>query len=486
MLRFKLDSSFIIILLIFYVKVCPVFVLNSQSKVSLIESKLEPSSEKHSNDNNAFNKQNKKAIYDNEIELDTINKKLDSLTSFIDSIITKDLNKILIKEVKEELTVNKKNYMDSNNMDSSIFSQMSMRLDTKNQTKAVQPSTATNKTKEPTKPSQNNSTAAANPAKTTTQNQKENTNKTAEYINTKSTTQAVENNLTPSTYPVPPSTPKVDLKVSTIKPSDLISQDDISKTKSEIDRVKNSGGNDMKEKTNNILDKLKDIYEQETNLIKDISDLLQDEVDQTNKRVIAESKRTDAMEKELEVQKRNAYDIQILYNETKRLDSRIEYANDKTKELSKMLSNLTNEFQFVKLKIISDKIDSDKKLKAINQKLTMQLKIIYTNQIKDLQKQSISLQENIKNLNGKIKTIKELLPETDNACGMLTNCASCTGNSKCGWCSMTQVCVGGDKKGPSKGECSFFDYGSCGGPRECGSYSNCGVINNFQITYFYF
>jgi len=101
---------------------------------------------------------------------------------------------------------------------------------------------------------------------------------------------------------------------------------------------------------------------------------------------------------------------------------------------------------------------------------------MYTTQILESQKQSTIIQENLQQFNLRIKEIKSRLPQTENVCSLLTNCGSCTSNPNCGWCSMSQECVPGTIDGPSNGQCSLFDYGSCGGPIDCGSYNNCNVI----------
>merc|ERR1712032_1376834 len=76
--------------------------------------------------------------------------------------------------------------------------------------------------------------------------------------------------------------------------------------------------------------------------------------------------------------------------------------------------------------------------------------------------------------NNKIKNIKNKLPNVDGNCGIYENCRSCTASETCGWCSLTNACVPGTKDGPSKGQCSFFEFGSCSGPRSCDSYDKCG------------
>ncbi len=263
----------------------------------------------------------------------------------------------------------------------------------------------------------------------------------------------------------------------TIKPPDNKSEieKDLEKRKYTIENIKYSS-DDVKEKTSKVLDILKDIDEKQTRLISDLTNLFKESEKNVNEKVEDVKERTDKLKQEIELQKKNAIDISALYSETSNLFKNIGTVDANTRKISDALNNLTDDFKNIKFKIYSDKINSDNKMSLINKKLTQQLKIMYTTQILESQKQSTIIQENLQQFNLRIKEIKSRLPQTENVCSLLTNCGSCTSNPNCGWCSMSQECVPGTIDGPSNGQCSLFDYGSCGGPIDCGSYNNCNVI----------
>ena len=112
----------------------------------------------------------------------------------------------------------------------------------------------------------------------------------------------------------------------------------------------------------------------------------------------------------------------------------------------------------------------------INKNISKELEQNYSGKILDSQKKIADLNKIIENDNKKIKQIKNRLPNVDSNCGTYTNCRSCTASEKCGWCSLSSTCIPGDKNGPNKGQCSFYEYGTGSGPRSCDSYENCGVI----------
>jgi hypothetical protein len=85
------------------------------------------------------------------------------------------------------------------------------------------------------------------------------------------------------------------------------------------------------------------------------------------------------------------------------------------------------------------------------------------------------LNDEIKKLDSKIKEIKAQLPDINNACSMYNSCVSCTSGPGCGWCSVSSRCVPGSSEGPNDGSCTFFEFGSCSGPKDCDSYKDCDL-----------
>merc|ERR1712032_1287769 len=125
-------------------------------------------------------------------------------------------------------------------------------------------------------------------------------------------------------------------------------------------------------------------------------------------------------------------------------------------------------------KISAFKKYTNKKMEQINKNIAKELQQNYSGRILDSQKKIDDLNKIILEDNNKIKNIKNKLPNVDGNCGIYENCRSCTASETCGWCSLTNACVPGTKDGPSKGQCSFFEFGSCSGPRSCDSYDKCG------------
>lgn len=490
MLLVRQNTTFLFILLVFYVNICSINLLNVANKLSLSKSNLNTLSQIKIFNQNEYNNEHKKNLGNNEKKFDYINSELDSFTSFIDNLILNGVEKILIKEVKNELVVNQKKYLEPNNIDSSILSQISsdqknstlsnpVKIDNKTtpQSTKLSPKGEINKTdishaKQDIAPSKNSnvlSNAIKNSNVTIVKNDSHlstTNNSTKEQVTEKIGRQKSE--LKPA---------NVILKVPANKISnDLIKKDDMDKTKNEINKIKLGNGNNIKIKTNNILDEMKKLDEKETNLVKQISGLVDDSIKNTNKKITYESNRSDGLEKELENQKKNAVEIKNLYAQVSGINLRINKLDDKNNELSGLLSDLRNNLTSMKYKIIAGKIDTDNQMMEINHKLEQQLKLVYTNKILDLQKTAAVIQKKIEGCNERIKIINSKLPETSEACSILNNCNSCTANPNCGWCSMTQVCVPGNKNGPSNGQCNFFEYGQCGAPRDCDSNTNCEVI----------
>jgi len=141
------------------------------------------------------------------------------------------------------------------------------------------------------------------------------------------------------------------------------------------------------------------------------------------------------------------------------------------------IKNVSEKSDTIKKEVALQGIKTDWKLDLINKKMVNQMQIDLVQKNLKIRKEMIKLRGLIRTINLKIKAIKSKLPAVSSTsiCSKLINCDACTGNSGCGWCSMTQTCVEGNEKGPYSGECTFFDYKICSGPKECSSYENCNV-----------
>lgn len=64
--------------------------------------------------------------------------------------------------------------------------------------------------------------------------------------------------------------------------------------------------------------------------------------------------------------------------------------------------------------------------------------------------------------------------EKSDECLEFKDCAACTKNAKCGWCSMEEKCVAGDNIAPFYTMCNFYNYLYCAG--ECARYVDCDVF----------
>ena len=62
-----------------------------------------------------------------------------------------------------------------------------------------------------------------------------------------------------------------------------------------------------------------------------------------------------------------------------------------------------------------------------------------------------------------IEDLKKKIPKLTEECKEYYTCYDCLQDEKCGWCSMDDKCVEGDKKGPKKIACNFYSYYQCPG-----------------------
>jgi len=518
------NIAFFLFIIIFYVSFSSIYSITAEPQDSLNSPSLK----------NYFFRSNEN-LNNNFI---LINEKLDEFNKFLDNLFNLNIYNFVEKTLQAELTKKKINYFEDNKLDSSILSEIKSNQIGKSNTTAnndkkaplanndkkapvvnndkkapvanndKKPPVANNDKKAPLANDDKKPPVANNDKKAPVANNDKkaplaNNDKKAPVANNKTISVSDPNNKTISVSEVKlnnktnntaekSSLPSLSNSIVTpnnkeketvsTSSSDTGLKKQLEESKSSLNKIKYSNG-DIKDKITSIIDILKDLDEKQSKLIIELKMNLAEANKESNRNFDMVKEKTDKIENELEKQKKNAIDIKILYKQSENLSKRINNADSKSREISNALSGLTNEFTKVKYKIISDKIDSDNKMVAINKKLSQQLRIMYTTQILDSQKQAEVIQNKLGELNSKVKLIKARLPENNNVCFLLSNCGSCTSNPTCGWCSMSQECVPGSKNGPSNGQCTFFDYGSCGGPRECGSYNNCGV-NLLLFIYF--
>jgi len=209
---------------------------------------------------------------------------------------------------------------------------------------------------------------------------------------------------------------------------------------------------------------------------KDSQNSLKQQAEEMQKKLLQQQKVFQEMQmktqKKIKLLKQDSLELKKLFNDTKAIyHKNLKIDQDLQKQLDTYFKDMNN----TKSKIIEDKQNQNNKLDIINKKLDQSMNLKLTSEIINSQNKINKLQTQISKLKIDIRNIKNKLPD-DSKCNIYSNCGSCTADSNCGWCSVTKTCVGGNANGPSRGQCSFFNYGSCGSPRKCGDYNKCGVI----------
>jgi hypothetical protein len=184
-------------------------------------------------------------------------------------------------------------------------------------------------------------------------------------------------------------------------------------------------------------------------------------------------KQLQRLEKTIKEQAKFFDDIKKLIGKVDKMSDRMLEAEEKNFQILKSLEKVKETYKRLEYKITATSLQTDDKLNQINKKVVRQIKNGLNLQIFNLQKEIQSVEEEIKKLDYQIKVIKSKLPNSESECSMYSSCYACSTNPKCGWCSMTQQCVEGNEKGAKDGSCTFFEYKSCSGPRDCESYKNC-------------
>lgn len=145
------------------------------------------------------------------------------------------------------------------------------------------------------------------------------------------------------------------------------------------------------------------------------------------------------------------YDLKIIENKLSR-DFQIQREINKTVlihfNVSKMLIKRSNIYQIM----------NEAKMKQINKNIISQIVFQLDQQLSTIERSIINSHQYINLINLKILSLESQLPISNSSCSIFTNCGSCVADNKCGWCSMTQTCMEGDKNGPKDGSCAFFDY----------------------------
>ena len=133
------------------------------------------------------------------------------------------------------------------------------------------------------------------------------------------------------------------------------------------------------------------------------------------------------------------------------------------RKTQKSLNEIKKYFHSLDKKISLEELSNSFKLNSIKKKLVENLEMGLVQSSNLIEKDIISLKDDIDHMQFRIENIKSKLPSSDSVCSRLSSCDTCTSNPSCGWCSMTQSCVEGNEKGPLNGECSIYDYNKCSG-----------------------
>ena len=146
-------------------------------------------------------------------------------------------------------------------------------------------------------------------------------------------------------------------------------------------------------------------------------------------------------------------------NGIKALTTKINRQQKITKEVNITVIESLKSSQKLSARLGIGQIRTEIKLKEINSNLLIQLKMQIKSAVTILEQAVVSQQIRIQLLNLKISQLRLTSPKSDSICSKHFSCEPCTSNKECGWCSMTQTCMEGSKKGPKEGVCLFFDYG---------------------------
>lgn len=159
-----------------------------------------------------------------------------------------------------------------------------------------------------------------------------------------------------------------------------------------------------------------------------------------------------------EVQKSTQELVEHVKTSTKQISADVKAEGKKTRaEVSKSTEEIKKD-----VKVVGAKVD-------VNIGETISLKVLFLqNELKEKKQQLDEVQKEILELEAKLPV------EGAGICGNHGDCATCTKDPRCGWCSAESKCVEGDKVGPLYESCSFYDYEVCTGSA-CAQYKECSV-----------
>merc|ERR1719197_2451168 len=82
------------------------------------------------------------------------------------------------------------------------------------------------------------------------------------------------------------------------------------------------------------------------------------------------------------------------------------------------------------------------------------------------------LEGKVSSITGDVKSLRGRAKEASTVCSSLRTCGECVASPICGWCSVEQACVAGDRHGSLHGECQFYDFANCKS-LACSTYPTC-------------
>merc|ERR1719263_1162003 len=82
------------------------------------------------------------------------------------------------------------------------------------------------------------------------------------------------------------------------------------------------------------------------------------------------------------------------------------------------------------------------------------------------------LEGKVRNVLGDVQSLRGRGQDATSLCQSLRSCGECAASPICGWCSVEQACVAGDRHGSLHGECQFYEFSSCSS-LSCSTYPTC-------------
>merc|ERR1719321_2080883 len=82
------------------------------------------------------------------------------------------------------------------------------------------------------------------------------------------------------------------------------------------------------------------------------------------------------------------------------------------------------------------------------------------------------LEGKVRNVLGDVQSLRGRGQDATSLCQSLRTCGECAASPICGWCSVEQACVPGDRHGSLHGECQFYEFSNCRS-LSCSTYPTC-------------